>query len=284
MESELNLLTLDVGSASKKTSFYYSFSLLPKEQRNAIKTIYNFCRVTDDIVDNASDMKVKGEWLHRWRIELENALEGHSSFAILNQLITVAKRFNIPVVHFFELIKGVEMDLTKKRYETFEELREYCYLVASSVGQMCLGIFGSKNERNRDYAVNLGIALQLTNVIRDVEIDLRYGRIYLPLEDLRRFNYTEEDLRYKRYTPSFIRLMEFEADRADQFFKKAQENFVQEDRGIMFPAKIMERIYYHTLQRIRQANYNVFDRSITLPRYLQFLIAMKYWIRDRLFG
>ena len=222
------------------------------------------------------------ERLKRWRTELELSLKGTSKYSLLNQLNAIAQRFNIPVVHFYELLKGVETDLVKNRYDTFDELREYCTLVASSVGLMCLGIFGSKDERTREYAVNLGIALQLTNILRDVGIDAGYGRIYLPLEDLRAFNCTEQDLLARVHSEQFVRLMEHEAARAELYFQRAQDALPANERRTMFAAKIMERIYYHTLLRIKEARYNVFDKRVQLPKYLQLLIALKYWMKDRL--
>jgi len=277
----------DVAGAVLKgshTSFYYSFSFLPKYQRDALSTVYAFCRTTDDIVDEGRDIRSKVERLRKWRMELEKALGGESEYQILNQLSAIAKRFKIPVIHFYELIKGVEMDLVKDRYDTFDELREYCYLVASSVGLMSLEVFGSRSEKTKEYAINLGIALQLTNILRDVSIDAKYGRVYLPREDLRRFGYSEADLFAHRYTPEFRSLMEFEAQRAEEYFRRAQDSLPPEDKRAMFAAKIMERIYFHMLLRIKKAGHNVFDRSVTLPRYLQFLIAIKYWVKQRLFG
>ena len=176
------------------------------------------------------------------------------------------------------------MDLVKNRYETFKELEHYCSLVASSVGLMTLEIFGPRNNATREYAVNLGIALQLTNILRDVAIDAAYGRIYLPLEDLRRFGYSESDLFAHRYTPQFRELMEFETRRAEEYFRRAIVLLPSEDRRAMFAPKIMERIYFHTLLRIKGARYNVFDRRVHLPRTLQFLIAVKYWVKQRLLG
>src|SRR5262249_11903589 len=190
----------------------------------------------------------------------------------------IAQRFNIPVQHFHSLVRGVEMDLVKNRYQTFEELREYCELVASSVGLMALGIFGAGDERTRSYAVNLGVALQLTNILRDVAIDAKYGRIYLPLEDLRKFGYTEGDLFARSYSPEFRSLMEFETARAEEFFTRAQQALPAGERKAMFAAKIMERIYYHTLLKIKSRKYNVFERTVTLPSTTQFLIALKYWV------
>ena len=278
------LIVADVGIKDSGSSFYYSFSFLPKYQREALRVVYAFCRSTDDIVDNTRDVRSNIDRLHKWRVELENALDGNSSYPILNQLSITAKRFKIPVVHFYELLKGVEMDLVKSRYETFDELREYCYLVASSVGLMCLEIFGSRSERTREYAGNLGIALQLTNILRDVGIDAKYGRVYLPQEDMLRFGCSDVDILANRYSPEFVALMEYEAQRAEKYFQLAQACFPAEDRRAMFAAKIMERIYFHTLLRIKKARYNVFDKSVFLPKYLQLLIAIKYWLKHRIFS
>jgi len=264
------------------TSFYYSFSLLPRQKREAIHTVYAFCRYTDDIVDEGPDEPRKFLLLRKWRMELGHALRGTSSYPVLNQVSATAKRFNIPFDHFFELIRGVEMDLTKHRYRTFDELREYCYLVASSVGLMCRQIFGYRNESTRDYAINLGIALQLTNILRDVKDDARRGRIYIPLEDMDRFGYTEDDLLNCRYTPSFVSLMRFECDRARQYFDMARDALRDEDKYYFFAARIMWSIYAHVLCRIERSNYNVFERRVSISKFLKLLIAFRYWLSHRL--
>ena len=263
------------------SSFFYSFSFLPRDQREAIHTLYAFCRETDDIVDAEREPTRKVILLRKWRMELGKALQGQSEYSILNSLSATARRFRIPVELFYDLIHGVEMDLTTNRYETFDDLRKYCYHVASTVGLMCLEIFRPRNAQTKEYAINLGIALQLTNILRDVKIDAKYGRIYLPREDLLRFGCTEEDLFENRYTPEFVALMEFECNRANEYFRKAQALFPQEDKRVMFAAKIMERIYYHTLLRIEKNRYNVFQKSTRLPSFLQFLIAVKYWFIHR---
>jgi 15-cis-phytoene synthase len=265
-----------------KTSFYYSFSVLPKVQREAIHTVYAFCRYTDDLVDEETDETRKVVLLRKWRMELGQALRGASSYPILNQLSATARRFNIPVGHFYDLIRGVEMDLTKHRYQTFEELREYCFLVASSVGLMCRQIFGFKNESTRGYAVNLGIALQLTNILRDVRDDARRGRIYLPQDDLARFGYTEDDLLHLRYTPAFVDLMRFECNRARSYFDSARSALQDEDKYFFFPARIMWSIYAHTLRGIERSGYNVFERRISISRLLKLLITFRYWLSHRL--
>jgi phytoene synthase len=275
-------LTASAITKSSNTSFYYSFSLLPRQKREAIHTVYAFCRYTDDIVDEGTDQHSKILRLRRWRRELGRALRGKSSYVILNQLAATARKFNIPVDHFYDLIRGMEMDLSKTRYETYEELHRYCYLVASTVGLMCRQIFGYRNDSTRDYAVNLGIALQLTNILRDIKEDARRGRIYIPAEDLRRFGYTEEDLLACRYTPEFVNLMRFECDRASRYFDIARAALGNEDKRLFFAARIMWSIYAHTLERIKRSNYNVFERRISVPGLLKVLIAFRYWLSNTL--
>jgi phytoene synthase len=277
-------MTLDAAAVARtsNTSFYYSFSLLPKQTRDAIHTVYAFCRYTDDIVDEGTDEGRKVVLLRRWRMELGNALRGESSYPLLNQLNATARRFNIPVDHFYDLIRGMEMDLTKHRYETFGELREYCYLVASSVGLMCRQIFGYRNPSTKEYAVNLGIALQLTNILRDIKEDAKRGRIYIPREDLRRFGYSEEDLLQCRYTPEFVNLMRFECARASAYFDTARNALADEDKRFFFAARIMWSIYAHTLQSIMRSNYNVFEKRISISKLLKLLITFRYWLSHRL--
>ena len=187
-------LTKDIAKNSK-SSFYYAFSLLPENKRDAMNTVYAFCRETDDIIDNINESEeLKYEKLHKWRIELERALRGKSEYFLFNKLVKIIQQFNIPLDPFFELIKGMEMDLQQKRYLKFDDLMLYCYRVASTVGLMCIEIFGYKNKSTKDFAVNLGLALQLTNILRDVKTDAQNGRIYLPQEDLIKFNYPKKIL------------------------------------------------------------------------------------------
>lgn len=275
-------LTASAITKSSNTSFYYSFSLLPRQKREAIHAVYAFCRYTDDIVDEGTDQRSKILRLRRWRMELGRALRGKSSYVILNQLGATARKFNIPVDHFYDLIRGMEMDLSKTRYETYEELYRYCYLVASTVGLMCRQIFGYRNDSTRDYAVNLGIALQLTNILRDIKEDAKRGRIYIPAEDLRRFGYSEEDLLACRYTPEFVNLMRFECDRASKYFDIARAALGNEDKRFFFAARIMWSIYAHTLERIKRSNYNVFERRISVPGLMKVLITFRYWLSNTL--
>ncbi len=267
-------------SKSSGSSFYYAFNLLPVEQRDAMNTVYAFCRRTDDIVDNIDDDdQVKYEQLRKWRIELEKGLIGHSDYALLNKLSTIITKFNIPLDPFFELIEGMEMDLQKNRYHKIEDLLQYCYRVASTVGLMCIEIFGYKNSSTKNYAINLGLALQLTNILRDVKKDAEFGRIYLPDEDMRKFNYTEQDLINNKYNDEFYQLMKHEGERARGYFRKANESLNFEDKPSLFAARAMQHIYYKLLNRLEVNKYDIFTQDINVPKFEKVAIAFGVWAK-----
>jgi len=275
------LLVSDIIEKNKRSNFYYSFLLLPKPKRDAINVVYAWCRTTDDIVDEEESVKRKYVRLRLWSREFERSIEGTSRYPLLNKLSQIIQRFNIPLHHFHDLIRGMEMDLLKTRYATFEELREYCYRAASTVGLICTEIFGYKHEGAKEYAINLGIALQLTNILRDIKVDAMKGRIYLPLEDLERFGYSEEELLSGAYNPAFVRLMKFECERARSYFKIALEHLSEEDKPLFLAAQIMEAIYFRILQDIERAEYNVFAKRIRLLNLTKFFITVEVWWKNR---
>jgi len=272
----------DIAKKSR-SSFYYAFNLLPAEKRDAMNTVYAFCRKTDDIVDegNESD-ELKYEKLHKWRIEIEKSIDGHSDYQLLNKLGKTISQFNIPLEPFFELVRGMEMDLQRKRYLTFEDLRLYCYRVASTVGLMCIEIFGYKHQSTKDFAVNLGIALQLTNILRDIKHDAKNGRIYLPQEELVRFRYSEEEIIKNKYNSNFASLMKFEADRAKSYFDKATECLNLDDKASMFAARAMQHIYYKILNKIIDADYDIYSRNIKVAKIEKVGIALGVWAKYNL--
>jgi phytoene synthase len=274
--------SLDERTQNRESNFYFSFLILPAPKREAIETIYTFCRVTDDIVDEGSDEKEQYARLRLWTEELQRSLYGVSKFNVLNRMSRIIRHFRIPLHHVFDLVKGMEMDLTKKRYATFDELEEYCYRAGSTVGLMCAEVFGYKNAQTKQYAINLGIALQLTNILRDIKQDARRGRIYLPREDLDRFGYGEEELAAGVYDERFIELMKFECARAHHYFKKARRCLTEEDKPFLYAARAMGNIYYVLLQRIEKANYDVFTKRIRLSPFLKLFIALGLRIRNRL--
>lgn len=278
-------MTENVKDIAKKSrsSFYYAFNLLPTAKRDAMNTVYAFCRQTDDIVDDGNESdELKYEKLHKWRIELEKSISGHSDYQLLNKLGKTISQFNIPLDPFFELVRGMEMDLQRKRYLTFEDLRLYCYRVASTVGLMCIEIFGYKHQSTKDFAVNLGIALQLTNILRDIKNDAKKGRIYLPQEELIRFHYSEEEIMNNTYNPNFASLMKFEADRAKLYFDKATDCLNLDDKASMFAARAMQHIYYKMLGKIIEADYDIYSKNIKVGKIEKVGIAIGVWAKYNL--
>jgi phytoene synthase len=267
---------------NRLSNFYFSFLFLPRQKRDAIETIYAFCRVTDDIVDEESDEGERHRRLRQWSSELRRALQGKSRFALLNKLEVVIRRFGIPVKHFQDLLKGMEMDLSRARYETFADLEQYCYRVASTVGLICAEVFGYHNAEAKQYAINLGKALQLTNILRDIKSDAKKGRIYIPREDLRRFGYTEQELLRCTYNDAFKALMRFECERARAFYREAKMHLAEDDKALFYAARTMGNIYYLLLRRIERADYDVFSRRIRLSSLLKLLVAMGLRLRNRL--
>ncbi len=269
------------------TNFFYSFSFLPRDEREAMHRVYAFCRYTDDIVDadpqnNSEDIiRRKRERLMWWRNEVDKCYSGTSNHPILLPLSAVVHRFAIPRQYLHMLIDGCERDLIQSRYETFEELKEYCYSVASVVGLMCIEIFGYKYDETREYAVNLGYALQLTNILRDIRQDKERGRIYLPQEDLRRFDYSQEDLQNEVYNDNFIELMSFETRRVREYFHKARAALRSDERITMFAAEIMDAIYYRLLEKIELQAYNVYRGKISVSTPHKVLIALRLWMKTR---
>ncbi len=276
----------DIGkqiSKKSNSSFYYAFSLLPDAKRDAMNTVYAFCRNTDDIVDEGNDeITYKYEKLRHWRFELERGLKGNSEHQLLNKLAVIIQKFNIPLEPFFELIKGVEMDLEINRYDSFEDLLKYCYRVASTVGLMCVEIFGYKNPSARNYAVNLGLAMQLTNILRDVKKDAANGRIYLPREDFVNFNYTEKELFESKYNSNFFNLMNYQAGRANDFFIKADDSLDYDDKPSLFAARAMQHIYFKLLKRLEEKKFDVFNNDINVTKFEKVGISLGVWAKYRL--
>lgn len=263
------------------TNFYYSFFSLPAEKRKALYAIYAFCRSMDDVADESPGRLDASETLLKWTTEINNMFQGTPSHPITIDLKQYIDRYSIPQKYFLELIKGVEMDLTKNRYNTFDELHRYCYRVASIVGLICAEVFGYQNAVTLGYAVDLGIALQLTNILRDIKADAANGHIYLPLEDLKRFGYAEEDLFSSLYNQAFVEMMRFETARAWSYYKRAEETLPREDRKAMVAAEIMRAIYSRLLHKIEDSNYDVFSAPPHLSKPYKLYIAFKTWIGNR---
>jgi 15-cis-phytoene synthase len=248
-----------------KSNLALAFIALGGERRRDITDFYAFCRVIDDIVD-ASQLSVdeKRLRLFGWRNMLRAPVIDEPIIA--RDVRRLIYKYSLDPAMLDEIIAGVEMDLSISRYETFEQLRIYCYRVASAVGLVSIEIFGYRNAASKEYAVQLGLALQMTNIIRDVGKDLRDGRIYLPQEDLAQFEYSESELQDRQYNDRFVRLMEFEAARARGFFTRAAALLPREDRRSMVAAEIMASIYGGLLRRIESHGFRVFDTDYRLGK------------------
>jgi phytoene synthase len=248
-----------------KSNLALAFVALGRERRNDITIFYAFCRVIDDIADSAeTSVEEKASALENWRAWIRESAPGEPALA--GDVRGLFAKYAITPPMLDEIIDGVEMDLGNVRYATFEELRLYCYRVASAVGLVSIEIFGYRNAACRDYAIQLGLALQVTNIIRDVGKDLKNERIYLPQEDLARFGYSEADLRARRHDEAFVRLMEFEATRAEDFFSRAAALLPREDRRSMVAAEIMASVYHALLRRMKADRFRVFDKEYRLSK------------------
>ena len=265
-----------------RSNFFYAFLCLPRAQREAIFACYAFCRIVDDAVDLVTDRAQQRAELGRWRAEIARVYEGRPEHPAGQRLQVAVRRFPIPRAALEEIIAGVEMDMDHPTYETFDALYPYCYRVASAVGLCCIEIFGYTDPRARQYAVDLGTALQLTNIIRDVGADARAGRVYLPRADLRAFGITGDDLRAGRHDDAFVALMRRQAARAHDFYRRAESNFPAVDTRSLVPARIMGSIYAALLAEIESRRFRVFGERITVPTARKVAIAFRCWAGARL--
>ena len=265
------------------SSFYYSFLYLPLEKRRAITALYAFCREVDDVVDECTDAAVAHAKLAWWRQEVA-AIFGDEhdvkpSHPVTKALAAVAKTFNLTAGRLNEIIDGMEMDLSYNRYADFDTLRRYCYHVASVVGLCSVEIFSYRNPDTLKYAQDLGLAFQLTNIIRDVGEDARRDRIYLPQDELARFGVSEEDILQSRESDNFRRLMEFQIERAESYYASAFAALPTEDRKNQQSGIIMAAIYRTLLQEIKNDGCHVMRQRVSLTPLRKLWLAWKTWIK-----
>lgn len=248
-------------------NFYHAFRLLPRPQRKAMCALYAFLRVTDDLADQPGTREAKAAALAGWRKHLDRLLEGQTEHELDAAFCDTVRTYRIPNEYLHAVINGVEMDLDISHYATFEELRKYCYHVASVVGLSCIHIWGFHGEKAIALAEQAGIALQLTNILRDLREDAARGRVYLPREDLDRFGYSETDLKRGERGERFEALMRFEVERARQFYdsSSALERHLEPAGRAVF--QVMTRTYRRLLDAIEAQGYDVFSRRVTVPRW-----------------
>ncbi|MEJ5212209.1 MAG: presqualene diphosphate synthase HpnD [Burkholderiales bacterium] len=265
-------------AAQSGSSFYYSFLFLPKEKRAAITALYAFCREVDDAVDECSDAQIARIKLAWWREELGNLYRGQPQHPVSRALLPAVRHHDLPREQFEEIIDGMEMDLEHHRYADFKALQLYCYRVASVVGQLAATVFGASDRRTLKYAHDLGLAFQLTNIIRDVGEDARRNRIYLPLDELARFGVSEQDILAGRHTPAFRALMAFQASRARELYARALAQLPAADRRNQRPGLAMSAIYQALLTEIERDGFQVLDRRTALTPLRKLWLAWKTWV------
>jgi phytoene synthase len=265
-------------AAASGSSFYYSFLFLEPERRRAITALYAFCREVDDAVDETSDPHLARTKLAWWRQEIAALYAGTPSHPVTQALARTIKHFPLPQEQLLEIIDGMEMDIDTRRYPDFRSLHLYCYRVASVVGLLAAEIFGYSDRRTLKYAHDLGLAFQLTNIIRDVGEDARRGRIYLPQEDLAQFGVSETDILQARYSDSFRRLMEFQITRAEATYEQALAQLPASDRKAQRTGLVMAAIYRTLLAEIARDGCHVLHQRIGLPPLRKLWLATSTWV------
>ena len=266
-------------AADSGSSFYYSFLFLPANRRRAITALYAFCREVDDVVDECPDPQLAATKLAWWRQAVAKLYAGAPDHPVTQALLPVLGEFNLPQEQLLEIIDGMEMDLQQTRYLDFKALSLYCYRVASVVGLLAAEIFGSQDRRTQKYAHDLGMAFQLTNIIRDVGEDARRGRVYLPIDELQRFDVPVADVLNARHSDNFRRLMEFQIERAEHYYTQAMSELPADDRKTQLPGLVMAAIYRALLDEIKRDGCQVLRQRTSLTPLRKLWLAWRTWIK-----
>lgn len=259
-----------------------AFILLPREKRDAMSALYAFCREVDDVADEeVKPVAERRAALAEWRADVQRVCGGQPpKLPVIQELQPVIARYRLPASLFEEIIRGVEMDLDIQRYATYAALEQYCYRVASAVGLLSIEVFGYRNPQAREYAVALGKALQFTNILRDVRVDAERGRIYLPLEELRRHGVEEADILGGRFTPQYAAAATAMGTRARAFYQQAQQLLPAEDRPAMMTAELMGSVYWCLLRKLEQTRYDVFTPPLTrVNKCRKLSLIARTWLR-----
>lgn len=266
LKHELNFSYSRTIAQKSGSSFYLSFFFLPKEKKEGMIVIYAFSRLVDDAVDEACDESTAQKEILLWRERVESCYGStfKDAHPLLPELKIILERFHIPKSYLLDLITGMEMDLLKKRYDTYAELETYCYHVAGTIGLMCQHIFESTSEKAKEGAVLLGKAFQMTNIIRDVGSDLSRDRIYLPAEDMKKFSVTAEEVMSRKITPNLLALLSFESARAEDLYQRAFATIPKDELKKMKSALVMNAVYYKILKKLQKQNFPIFDRKVSL--------------------
>jgi phytoene synthase len=268
-------------TAKSGSSFYYSFMFLPKQKREAITALYAFCREVDDIADECTDFNIAQTKLNWWRSEIESLYQSKPQHPVSKALLDPIKTYHLDAEHFIEIIDGMEMDLKFNRYEDFKQLQLYCYRVASVVGLLSAQIFGFSNRKTLKFAHDLGIAFQLTNIIRDVGEDARRNRIYLPLDELAQFKVTEDDILQSRESEAVKKLLDYQIERAESYYDRALSELPDEDHKSQRVGLMMAAIYRTLLREINaDGAHKVLNSRTSLGALRKFWLAFNVWIKN----
>ncbi len=268
-------------AARSGSSFYYAFLFLPPERRRAITALYAFCREVDDVVDEISEASVARMKLVWWREQLNALFQGDTpNHPVLQALAPHISAYDLRYEELLAVIDGMEMDLNQSRYQSWSDLEQYCWHVASVVGILSAKIFGQTHPHTTDYAVQLGLAFQMTNIIRDVGDDARRGRIYLPLDELDHFKVRPQEILNGQYSERFVALMRHQSERAHAFYRKAAELLPEADRRAQRPGLLMAAIYHTLLQELDRDQWDVLDKRISLTPIRKFWLAWKNWVSN----
>ena len=268
-------------AAGSGSSFYYSFLFLPPERRRAITAVYAYCREVDDVVDEVSDAGAADATLAWWRSEIAQLFAGDPTHPVTRALQPfIGGEFGISEQRLSAVLDGMQLDLRQNRFLDYAALQRYAHLVAGVVGEMSAGIFGYRDPQTLQYADRLGLALQLINIVRDVGDDARRGRIYLPLDEMQRFNVKASDVLAARYADGFVQLMRFQAERARAAYREALALLPAADRKAQRPGLMMGAIYSALLGEIERENFQVLQQRIALTPLRKLWIAWRTWVRD----
>jgi 15-cis-phytoene synthase len=265
-------------AAKSGSSFYYAFLFLPPQRRAAITALYAFCREVDDVVDECTDTSVARTKLAWWRTQVQDMFNDHPTHPVTQALAPHTKAFHITQAQLQAVVTGMEMDLDQTRYLDWEGLRRYCWHVAGVVGEMSASIFGYREPQTKTYAEKLGLAFQMTNIIRDVGDDARRGRIYIPVSDLQQFNVKAADILASRHSPEFEALMKFQTQRARSLYREAADDLAATDQRSQRPGLMMAAIYVTLLQEIERDRWQVLDQRITLTPIRKLWLAWRNWV------
>ncbi|HWK63044.1 MAG TPA: presqualene diphosphate synthase HpnD [Eoetvoesiella sp.] len=260
------------------SSFYYAFLFLPPERRRAITALYAFCREVDDVVDECSDPSVARVKLAWWDKQIDELFEGRAEHPVMQALAPHLESCRITASRLHAIVQGMEMDLDQSRYLDWPGLRKYCWHAAGVVGELSVGIFGYTDPSTLEYADKLGLAFQLTNIIRDIGDDARRGRIYLPVDELQRFDVKASEILNSQHSERFVDLMRFQTERARQYYREAMQALPEADRRAQRPGLAMAAIYHALLVEIERENWQVLDQRISLTPIRKFWLAWKTWV------